>query len=99
MAKHTVIIANEQTFCPADRNLRALIRRAVAAALRFEAFAGTAEVSVTLTDNAGIWELNRTYRNVDRPTDVLSFPLFDEAGENGKTPLGDIVLSLERAAE
>ena len=99
MARHTVMIANEQGVVAVTRELRALIRRAVAAALRYEQFEGAAEVSVTLVDNAGIHELNRTYRNVDRPTDVLSFPLFDEEGENGKTVLGDIVLSLERAGE
>ncbi len=99
MARHTVIFANEQDKVAVTAELRALIRRAVAAALRYERFSGAAEVSVTLTDNAGIWELNRTYREVDRPTDVLSFPLFDDAGENGKTVLGDIVLSLERATE
>lgn len=99
MARHMVIIANEQAQIPPTRELRALIRRAVAAALRYEQFEGAAEVSVTLVDNEGIHALNRTYRNVDRPTDVLSFPLFDEAGENGKTVLGDIVLSLERARE
>lgn len=99
MARHTVMIANEQSVITVTRELRALIRRAVAAALRYEQFEGAAEVSVTLVDNAGIHELNREYRNVDRPTDVLSFPLFDEVGENGKTVLGDIVLSLERASE
>lgn len=99
MARHTVMIANEQSVVAVTRELRALIRRAVAAALRYEQFAGAAEVSVTLVDNAGIHALNRGYRNVDRPTDVLSFPLFDEEGENGKTVLGDIVLSLERAGE
>lgn len=99
MARHTVHIANEQKAHPVDAALRALLRQAVAATLRYEGFSGAAEVSVTLTDNAGIWQLNRDYRNVDRPTDVLSFPLFDEAGANGKTVLGDIVISLERAAE
>ena len=99
MARHTVMIANEQQALAVTKELRALIRRAVSAALRYERFDGAAEVSVTLVDNAGIHALNRDYRNVDRPTDVLSFPLFDEVGENGKTVLGDIVLSLERASE
>ena len=58
------------------------------------------EVSLTLTDDEGIHELNREYRGVDRPTDVLSFPQFeaDEEIEFGVT-LGDIVISLPRMAE
>lgn len=58
------------------------------------------EVSLTLTDDEGIHELNREYRGVDRPTDVLSFPQFeaDEEIEYGAT-LGDIVISLPRMAE
>ena len=62
------------------------------------------EVSLLITDNEGIRDLNRQYRNLDKPTDVLSFPLIDFAG--GEEPpvdepqpmLGDIVLSLEQAA-
>ena len=70
------------------------------AVLDFEDFGRRAEVSVTFTDNEGIHALNREYRNVDRPTDVLSFPLSD--GDDYDTDgdavlLGDIVISLERA--
>ena len=62
-----------------------------------------AEVSVTLTNDAHIHALNRDYRGVDRPTDVLSFALteseepeiFDAPGD---VVLGDLVISLERAA-
>lgn len=50
------------------------------------------EVSVLLTDDAGIHELNLAYRKKDKPTDVLSFPMDDEC------LLGDIVISVERAA-
>ena len=63
------------------------------------------DVSVTFTDNEGIHILNREYRGIDRPTDVLSFPQFDfadgEALPDGDetVSLGDIVLSLERAEE
>jgi probable rRNA maturation factor len=67
------------------------------------------EVSLTFTDDEGIRELNRTYRGIDRPTDVLSFPMRetapgepdipwpdgDEGGEG--EPLGDIVISVPRA--
>lgn len=67
-----------------------------------------AEISFTFTDNEGIREINRDYRNIDRPTDVLSFPMLefcdDETDveyetENGLVLLGDIVISVERAKE
>ena len=52
---------------------RRLIQRAISAALREEKVPDDCEVSVLLTDNEGIHELNRDYRGVDRPTDVMSF--------------------------
>ncbi len=63
-----------------------------------------AEVSITLTDNAYIHTLNKEYRGMDRPTDVLSFALREgEEPEITGGPeadiLGDIVLSVERAEE
>ena len=60
------------------------------------------EVSVTFTNNEGIRELNREYRNIDRATDVLSFPQinYDEGEDiSDGEMLGDIVISLERARE
>jgi probable rRNA maturation factor len=61
---------------------------------------------VTFTDNEGIHALNKKFREVDKPTDVLSFPLFDFEGETEEPPideivhnLGDIVISLEKAKE
>lgn len=63
-----------------------------------------AEVSITLTDNAYIHALNRQYRQIDRPTDVLSFA-FQEGEEPAVTGgpemhvLGDIIISVERAEE
>ena len=56
---------------------RRMILRAINAALRAEGVGVDCEISVLLTDNEGIHELNREYRNVDRPTDVLSFPMVD----------------------
>ena len=66
-----------------------------------------AEISFTFTDNDNIREINRDYRNIDRATDVLSFPMLDFSeevdfeleAEDGKVMLGDIVISLERAEE
>ena len=64
----------------------------------------TAEVSITLTDNAYIHELNRQYRKIDRPTDVLSFALKEGVEPEVKdgpaiNVLGDIIISVERAQE
>ena len=62
------------------------------------------EVDVSVTSDAGIQALNRDIRGVDRPTDVLSFPLgvdgkYDVDENNGCKMLGDIVISMERAQE
>ena len=61
---------------------------------------------MTYTDNEQIHGLNLQYREVDRPTDVLSFPLMDFSGESDEpvadepvVSLGDIVISLEKVAE
>ena len=64
----------------------------------------TAEVSITLTDNAYIHELNRQYRKIDRPKDVLSFALNEGVEPEVKdgpaiNVLGDIIISVERAQE
>ncbi len=72
----------------------ARVRRAVEMTLEVESAEGR-EVSVLLTDDAEIHELNRGYRGVDRPTDVLAFAL-DEAGVVD-VGLGDVVISVERA--
>ena len=68
------------------------------------------EMSVTFMDNAAIQEINRVYRGKDAPTDVISFALEEEGEdeipvifEDGDNPmprvLGDIMISIERAAE
>ncbi len=85
-----------------------LCRRAVAAALTVApAAAPPGEVGVLLADDATVRELNRRYRGVDRPTNVLSFPAADAAGstpapaaggDEEAMPLGDVVLALETVA-
>lgn len=84
--------------------MRSAIRRAIFNTLVYEGVEGKFEVSVTFVDNEEIRTLNRDHRSKDAPTDVLSFPMFDfAAGEvpvypkNEPLPLGDVVLSLERA--
>jgi len=56
-------------------------------------------VSIVLVDDERIHEINKTYRNVDRPTDVISFAFMDEETnpDNGITDLGEIYISLDRA--
>ena len=79
-----------------------LIRRSCNAVLTNEGFEGDAEISVTIVDDEKIHELNRQYRNIDRSTDVLSFPLgengvYDINYDTGAKMLGDIVISIEHA--
>ena len=96
---------NNQEKHPITYKLKLLVRRAVEAVLDYEQYCNRCEVSVTFTDNEQIRELNARFRNIDRATDVLSFPLFDYEGTSEEPPvdelvgmLGDIVLSLEQAA-
>jgi probable rRNA maturation factor len=56
---------------------------------------GDFEASVMLTDDAQIQELNRTWRNKDKPTNVLSFPAPEQPGLGGPRHLGDIALAYE----
>ena len=82
--------------------LKMLVRKSILATLEYEDVEADCEVSVTFIDNEGIRALNKEYRNIDRATDVLSFPLinYDEGEElEGEVMLGDIVLSIERARE
>ncbi len=97
---------NCQEICPITYSLKMLIRAAIAETLEAEHFVSydQVDISVTFADNEGIRAINREYREMDKPTDVLSFPQFDfadgsEPGEEPVVVLGDIVLSLERAAE
>ena len=81
--------------------MKSIIRKAIFNTLVFEGFDKDTEVSVTFTDNEKIRELNRDYREKDSATDVLSFPMYDDFDSEllniGTVPLGDIVISLERA--
>lgn len=102
--KVKIYFENNQEKETVTYRLKMLIRRAVQEALDYESVEEDCEVSVTFSDNEGIREINRRFRNIDRATDVLSFPLFDEDGMDAHVEeldcmLGDIVLSLERARE
>ena len=87
-----------------------LLEKVIPAVLAAEGVELPCEVNVLLTGDEGIHAINLEQRGVDRPTDVLSFPMFElEPGEKpgeedadpatGLIPLGDMVISLERARE
>ena len=102
--KIITFLSNEQEKMAPPEDIERLIEICTAAALEEEGIDDTAEVSVTLVDNEGIRELNKEHRDIDRETDVLSFPLGDDDGyevdpDNDAIMLGDIVISLEKAAQ
>ena len=87
-----------------------IIKTCVNAALSAERISVPCEINILVTDDAGIQTVNRVSRNIDKATDVLSFPMFEfEPGnpptdwtdyqdpDSGLVPLGDMCISLERA--
>lgn len=109
MAKrHYIPITADIPGAASDGNC-ALIRKVIRTALAAEGVDFPCEVDVLLTNDEGIHAINRDMRQVDRPTDVLSFPEFDlTPGElplpedadpgTGLVPLGDMVISMEHVA-
>lgn len=102
MGKVKVYIRNNQSKVKVPVGIRLLIRKCCIAVLNNEGFKENAEVSVTFVDNEEIHSLNKQYRNMDKPTDVLSFPLgedgkYDYNNETKSYMLGDIVISIETA--
>jgi probable rRNA maturation factor len=104
--EHEVLFETE---VPGGEERFDLLRRVIRAALDQQGVDVPCEVDVLLTDDEGIHAINLEQRQVDRPTDVLSFPMFDLApGDKpqpgwadpatGLVPLGDMVISLERCA-
>ncbi|MFZ5633567.1 MAG: rRNA maturation RNase YbeY [Bacillota bacterium] len=95
-----VLISNLQEEVTLGGDLESLVEKAALAVLAREGCPDSAEVSVLLTDDRYIRELNKKYRGIDRPTDVLSFaqhegdPMPDEGEED---ILGDVVISMPAA--
>ena len=77
-----------------------LIEKTAKAALEYEHFTDNTEISVTIVSLDDIHKINLEHRGIDRPTDVLSFPLIDftrdKLPENEKVYLGDIVLCYDK---
>lgn len=104
--EHEILIESE---LERDELWAGLLRETISAALAAEGVAVPCEVDVLLTDDEGIHQINLEQRDVDRATDVLSFPMFEftpgepptpEDGDlldpgSGVLPLGDMVLSVD----
>lgn len=105
--KYKIIISKEKKELDA-KGFAATIRRAFRAALKSEQVKVKCEVNVLITDDEGIRVINREHRQVDKTTDVLSFPMQDYVPgafepdimginpENGRLLLGDMVVSTDR---
>ena len=74
-----------------------LLERAAKTALEHEMQSLASELSIILTDDARLHELNLNYLGVDAPTDVLSFPASETDPETGARYIGDILISIPRA--
>lgn len=106
MPRHKIIISADVP--GVSDGLRSFLRKVVRAALEAEGVETPCEVNVLVTNDAGIHQVNLDMREVDAPTDVLSFPMFeltpgdkppeaDADPATGLVPLGDMCVSLERA--
>lgn len=97
-------------FTPQQMLVSSIIRQCIHAVLQAEGIDADCEINVLVTNDRGIHAINLASREIDRPTDVLSFPMFQlEPGnpptdwkeyldpETGLCPLGDMCISLERA--
>jgi len=108
MNHHIVVAFDKKSLNSIALNLH--LRKCIRAVLEVQRIPAVCEINVLVTDNRGIQAINLAYRNVDAPTDVLSFPMFQfEPGnlprdlspyldpQTGWLPLGDMCISLERA--
>lgn len=100
--KVKVNITNIQKDTVIPVGTKLLVRKACIATLVEENFADNAEVDVTFVNDEQIRTYNKKFRNIDKSTDVLSFPLgqdgiYDTNPETGNKMLGDVVISIDHA--
>lgn len=104
----TIWIENN-TSNPIFENYESVLKSVINECIKQEGYPDNVEVSLSIVDNNEIKSLNKQFRNIDRATDVLSFPIL-EAGLNSKKAdslnldtdeilLGDIIISIEKAIE
>lgn len=76
-----------------------IVEKGIVTVIQMEQLSDNFEVSVSFVDNKEIREINREFRNIDGETDVLSFPMDFEFDLACDKPLGDVIISLEKALE
>ena len=109
--KHRIVIRCE-AHSLSDFALKQQIAKCITAALDKQGVDTPCEINVLVTDDEGIRAINKAYRNIDKATDVLSFPMFQlttgvlpESWEEYRdvetdlVPLGDMAISIERAKQ
>jgi len=94
--------SNRQRKVKLPQNVKTLLTSAVKASLEVEGVSEPTEVNITFVSDEGIKNINRDFRNINKSTDVLSFPLgengvYDVNPENGRILLGDVIISVEHA--
>ena len=97
-----IIFDDRQTYKKIDEDILDKVERVMLAVLDYEDYDDNYEVSLSFVDNEEIRNLNRDFRNIDRVTDVLSFPMLSDDEfdiEYEEESLGDIVISIQRADE
>jgi len=106
-----VTVYNRQRIISLPREIISLLKKGARLCARQNGFAHPFDVCITLVDNDRIEQINAEYRNIQAPTDVLSFPLLhfkdgtpeiqpgDLDPRTGRVALGDIIISVEKARE
>lgn len=101
----TLLIDNRTDF-ELTEEIKEMLEKVCLKSLQYEEFNEDCEISLSIVTNDEIHDINKQFRNIDSPTDVLSFPqlTFEEGeeadvNENGEIVLGDIIISIDRAKE
>lgn len=102
MAPAKITISNRQKEIEIPKGMKTLMRKCVNEVIRTEGIEDVCEVSITFVSGEEIRKINAEYRDVDRETDVLSFPLGEDGEyevnyDTGALMLGDMVINLQRA--
>lgn len=96
------ILFDNNTDFTIEQEIFDLMKDCMKESLKTENFTQNVEISLSIVTNQEIKQINKTYRNIDKETDVLSFPLIDDFNNINQNnthpiPLGDIIISIEKA--